>query len=149
MNPRTNFQPSQTFEAYIFYQLGFPSSASGWKIAERCQQFMPQNELSTIVFSRASIVSATRQYVALDNILQQQINRLLAEKRYRVPAMEWSCAAAHFENTGFTRDCLSVIIFGRRIEEKINPRTLMGDYVDLDTCPKLAGGFVPDSDTEA
>lgn len=129
------FQETTIYDGFRFFKADpIPGQEATWTRVERTQMHLSQSELYQMVQKRASKISAAKQYLTLSDSRRTHVNQLIHEQRRYEPQFEWSCVyakerASHRGDQSVTS--MDVILMRRPMRTRSNPRTPMGDLVDL------------------
>ena len=151
--PAGNNVPSAdtiTYQGYKFFKADpIPGEEAVWTKVERMEMEVSQSELYRKVQKRANKVSAAQQYQMLSEVLQAHVDRLIHEQRKIHPHRDWSCVYAkerskaskvrNASREDYEVVSMQVILMQRPLQTKSNPRTPMGELVDLG--PQFGAGF--------
>lgn len=129
-------QESAVYDGFKFFKADpIPGQKATWTRVERTQMHLCQSELYHMVQKRANKISAAKQYLTLSDTRRAHVNKLIHEQRSYEPQFEWSCVYAK-ERTSPRDDqgvaSMDVILMRRPMRTRPNPRTPMGDLVDLE-----------------
>lgn len=129
-------QNTSVYDGFKFFKADpIPGQKANWTRVERTQMHLSQSELYHMVQKRANKMSAAKQYLTLSDTRRAHVNKLIHEQRRYEPQFEWSCVYAkertsHRDDQGVTS--MDVVLMKRPMRTRPNPRTPMGDLVDLE-----------------